>query len=119
MRCFGFVTSLAVFVVLFVACSSTASTASTTIRVSDYSRACVVAEDCVLALDGDVCDQCPNSAVAKSDARYEADRAQLGDRCPGAATVGAPMCQGFITTCTAGVCGAASCDNPADGGCVR
>lgn len=104
---------------LAVACSSTtSSTESTTIHVSDYSRACVVATDCVLAIDGDVCGVCANSAVAKSDTKYAADRAQLGDRCSGAATAGPADCQGFITTCAEGVCGAVSCENPAEGGCA-
>ena len=72
----------------------------------------------VLAIDGDVCGVCPGSAVAKSDTKYETDRAHLANRCSGAATAGRGDCQGFITICTAGVCGAVACEHPADGGCA-
>jgi hypothetical protein len=100
----SFLSALAVASVFLVACGSDADL---TIRVADYDQQCSEDDECILAIDGDVCPGCPNAAVAARDPRYATDRRRLADQCPNAATEGAPQCEPLRATCSAGSCTAA------------
>lgn len=83
-----FCLSLASALFASVACSSAAPVTERT-PSSRYERTCNVDDDCMLILQGEVCDcECPSASIARSaEAQYTADRAGLAeckDRCDAA-----------------------------------
>ena len=98
---------------LFAGCSGRTDT---TIDVADYSRSCAANQDCALAIDGDVCAVCPNSAVARSDARYGTDRARIAGSCKHGG-FGSGDCTSARAVCTGGACAILLCEGPNASAC--
>lgn len=95
--------SFAIPAVIALACSSAAPVVERTPSAS-YERGCAIDDDCFLILQGERCDcECPSASIAKSaKAKYDADRAALGeckDTCTAACSPRARA------TCVEGRCG--------------
>ena len=72
--------SFAFLALIALACSSAAPVVERTPSAS-YERGCAVDDDCFLILQSERCDcECPSASIAKSaKAKYEADRAAMGE----------------------------------------
>ncbi len=88
--------------------TTSGGTTSAIVRATDFSQSCTVASDCVAVYSGDQCApcQCPNAAIATSQASSYASKstqakASCGDT--GNISCGAP-CPATTTLCAGGKC---------------